>query len=482
MDMFVKKHHLMKIFPKSIKHIKMKKKLSFFIFISIAAILLIGYFFLEKKIYAESAAIFLFILAIIQVLALQFFLKNQLKNEVVKTNLRLRVDELKQSLESTEELANHKSIYLENMSYEVRTPLNTVLGMLNMLKQTELNSDQIAKVEIAEYSSKHLLQLVNMVTDNAKVDEEKLELNLKTVDLKSDLSKLFKVFEYQAWEKGLDFEFKFISEDKGKFLVLGDSSRIQQVLINLINNAIKFTNAGKISIIVDQSVGIDNDQIITFYIKDTGIGMKPEDARRVFDNPKGVYNNSIMKDYRGGGMGLSISHSLVELMGGELKLESKENEGSTFYFSLQLKKTLNIKPVEEIHKPILSDKFNVLVAEDNRMNQKVIKFLLERQGADCTFVKNGLEAVELYKILDFDMIFMDIYMPDMDGYEATKFIKETDKYSSNKTPIIGVSASAFEKDIEKAKDAGIDDFLAKPIEVEKLKKLLVKFAKTNTSA
>ena len=368
------------------------------------------------------------------------------------------------------------------MSYEVRTPLNTVLGMLNMLKQTELNNDQTAQVEIAEYSSKHLLQLVNMVTDNAEVNEGDLELNLKTVDLNSDLPKLFKVFEYQAWEQGLDFDYKFISEDKGKFLVLADSSRIQQVLINLINNAIKFTNAGKISIIVDQSVGIDNDQIITFYIKDTGVGMKPKEAKRIFNNPKEIYNTSEMRDYRGGGMGLSISHKLVELMGGELKLESKENEGSTFYFSLQLKKTLNIKPVEEVHKPILSEKFNVLVAEDNRMNQKVIKFLLERQGADCTFAKNGLEAVELYKILDFDMIFMDIYMPDMDGYEATKFIKETDKYSSNKTPIIGVSASAFEKDIEKAKHAGIDDFLSKPIDVEKLKKLLVKFAKTRTSA
>ncbi|MFV9551183.1 response regulator [Algibacter sp. PT7-4] len=460
----------------------MKKKLSFFIFISIATILIIGYVFLEKKIYAESAAVFLFILSIIQVFALQFFLKNQLKNDVIKSNLKLRVDELKSSLEIAEEIASHKSIYLANMSYEVRTPLNTVLGMLNMLKQTDLNNDQTAQIEIAEYSSKHLLQLVNMVTDNAKANEGELELNLKTVDLKTDLTKLFKVFEYQAWEKGLSFDYNFISEDKSKFLVLADSAKIQQVLINLINNAIKFTNAGKISIIVDQSVGIDNDQIITFYIKDTGIGMKPEDAKRIFKNNfEGLYYNPLKKDYRGGGMGLSISHKLVGFLGGELKIETIENEGATFYFSLQLKKTLNIKATEEVQKPILSDKFSVLVAEDNRMNQKVIKFLLERQGADCTFVKNGIEALELYKILDFDMIFMDIYMPDMDGYEATKFIKETQKYITNKTPIIGVSASAFEKDIEKAKHAGIDDFLSKPIHVDKLKKLLVKYSKPSNN-
>ena len=454
----------------------MKKKLSFFIFASMAAILILGFVFLEKKIYAESAAAFLFILAIIQVLALQFFLKNHLKNEVVESNLRLRINELKSSLEVSEVTESHKSVYLSNMSHEIRTPLNTVLGMLNMLKETQLDSDQTAQLEIADYSSKHVLQLVNMVTDNAKANEDNLKLNLKTVDLKTDLSKLFKVLEYQAWEKGLEFEFKFLSEDKSKFLVLADASLIQQVLVNLISNAIKFTNTGKISIIVDQSVGIDNDQIITFYIKDTGIGMKPESVKHIFNS---TYEDALTRDYRGGGMGLTISRNIIAFMGGELKLESKENEGSTFYFSLQLKKTLNIKAVEEEHLPVLSDKFNVLVAEDSRMNQKVIKFLLERQGADCTFVKNGLEALELYKILDFDMIFMDIYMPDMDGYEATKYIKETEKYALNKTPIIGVSASAFAKDVEKAKQAGIDDFLSKPIDVNKLKMLLTKFSDKN---
>ncbi|GAA4885332.1 hypothetical protein GCM10023311_04990 [Flaviramulus aquimarinus] len=469
----------MPLIPKSFK---VKKKLSIFIFISIVAILSIGYLFVEKRIYLETAAIFLFVLAIIQVFALQFFLKNQLKNEVIKNNYRQRIDQVKHELETSETLAEHKSIYLSNMSYEVRTPLSTVLGMLNMLKQTELTSDQIAQVEIAEYSSKHLLQLVNMVTDNAEADAGNLKLNVLTIDLKTDLSRLFKVFEYQAWEKGLEFEYKFMSEENDKFLVLGDIGRIQQVLTNLINNAIKFTNSGKISVIVDQTIGIDDDQIVTFYIKDTGVGMKPEEVKRIFSDSEESYNTSMMRDYRGWGIGLSISHQLVKLMGSELKLESKENEGSTFYFSLQLKKTLNIKTEEEAFNPILLNEFNVLVAEDNRMNQKVIKFLLERQGADCTFAKNGLEAVELYKILDFDMVFMDIYMPDMDGYQATKFIKETQKYSDNNTPIIAVSASAFEEDIENAKRAGIDDFLAKPIEVVRLKELLIKYSKTDTSA
>ncbi|WP_406683547.1 response regulator [Seonamhaeicola sp. MEBiC1930] len=454
-----------------------KKILSFFTFLSITIILLLGYAFLEKLIDIETVIFSLFTLAIVQIFVLQYFLKNQLKNDVIRSNLSTRVRELKQGLKETERLLEHKSIYLANMSYEVRTPLSTVLGMLNMLKQTDLNSDQQAQVEIAEYSSKHLLQLVNMVTDNAKVDsEETPELNFLAIDLELDLTRLFKILEYQAWEKGLNFDFKFLSEEKDKFLVLGDSARIQQVLINLINNAIKFTNSGKISIIVDKTVGIDNDQIVTFYVKDTGVGMKAEEVGRIFDNSGNSYDTSDIKDYRGGGIGLHIAHQLVKLMGGELKLETKENEGSTFYFSLQLKKTLNVKIEEAEVQPVLQDKFSVLVAEDNRMNQKVIKFLLERQGADCTFVKNGLEALELYKILDFDMVFMDIYMPDMDGYEATKSIRKTEKYQTNKTPIIGVSASAFEEDISNAKLAGIDDYLSKPIEVEKLKKLLLKYS------
>lgn len=473
----------MSFLPKSLKSLKIKNKLSFFILFSIAAILIIGYLFLEKKIYLESATLFLFILSIVQVLALQYFLKNQLKNDVIKNNLKQRIDEFKENLETSDNVSDHKSIYLSNMSYEVRTPLNTVLGMLDMLKQTDLNSDQSLKLEIAEYSSKHLLQLFNMVINNAEIETNELKLNLSTVDLKLDLLKLFKVFEYQAWERDLDFECKFLSEDKkDKFLVLADSERIQLILINLVNNAIKFTEAGKISIIVDQTIEIDDHQIVTFYIKDTGLGMTPEEIMHFFDNSeKDVTNKFMLNDHRGWGVGLSISHQLVKHMGGELKLESKESEGSTFYFSLQLKKTLNIKTHEDVFSPVLSEKFNVLVAEDNRTNQKVIKFLLEREGAQCTFAKNGLEAVQLYKILDFDMIFMDIYMPDMDGYQATKFIRETDKFAIKTTPIIAVSASAFDEDIQKAKLAGIDDFLAKPIEVPKLKALLVKYSKKSSS-
>uniref|UniRef100_UPI004047AEB3 response regulator n=1 Tax=Mariniflexile sp. TaxID=1979402 RepID=UPI004047AEB3 len=462
--------------PQKIKSIKVRKILSIIIFFSIATILLLGYFFVENKADMRNIALVLFVFAILQVVILQYFFKNQLKNDIIKTSLRNRIEELKLSLDEANKMADYKSIYLANMSYEIRTPLSTVLGMLNMLKQTDLDDDQKAQVEIAEYSSKHLLQLVNMVTNNADVETGDVKLNLMSIDLKSDLSSLFKVFEYQAWEKGLQFDFKFLLNKKRRFSLLGDSIRIQQVLINLINNAIKFTNAGKISIIIDQTISIDDDQIVTFYVKDTGIGLRPSEVKQIFEDSK-KFDTSLRRDYRGGGVGLSVSHQLVKLMGSELKLESKENEGSTFYFSLQLKKTMNIKAEEDVHKPILSHKFNVLVAEDNRMSQKVIKFLLEQQGAQCTFVNNGFEAVEMYKSSSFDLIFMDIYMPDMDGYEATEAIQGTKKYSELNTPIIAVSASAFDEDILKAKQIGINDYLSKPIEVLKLKELLIKYSK-----
>ncbi|WP_052143764.1 response regulator [Wocania ichthyoenteri] len=471
----------MPFFNNPIKPTQAKIVLSIFMGIAFAVIFFVSFNYIDVNTDLRSISLLLAILMVVLVGIAFHFFKNQYSNELEVENLNNLIKDIKQNLNEALDTADYKSIYLANMSHEIRTPLNTVLGMLNMLKQTNLDADQKAQVEIADYSSEHLLQLVNMILNNSRVDDGEIELNLVAVNLKSDLSRLFKIFEYQAWEKGLELEFKFLFEEKNKFYVLGDSARIQQVLINLINNAIKFTNNGKITIIVDQTVGIDDDQIVTFYIKDTGIGMRSYEVKRILES-SGKLDTSEFKDYRGGGYGLSISRDLVKLMGGELKIESKENKGTTFYFSLQLKKTLNIEAASSEIKPILLNKFNVLVAEDNRMNQKVIKFLLEQQGADCTFAKNGLEAVELYKILDFDMVFMDIYMPDLDGYQATEKIKRSRKYAKQKTPIIAVSASAFDEDIENAKIAGIDDFLAKPIEVEKLKELLTKYASVDEPA
>lgn len=464
---------------------KTKKGIKRWIIITATIILIIGvcvfggyYLFNSHKILVIGLMI-LFTLVIAQtVFLVSLFEKEQSKISNV-SGLQGRIVNLKRRLKKSEEISKNKSIYLSNMSHEIRIPLSNVLGMLNMLKESSLSEDQRAQIEIADYSSEHLLQLVNMILDNSKGVDHKMQLANDTLDLETDLTKLFKILEYQAWDKGLNFETKILIDKNHKFLLLGDIKRIQQVLINLISNAIKFTNNGKISVTIDHTVTDDENQIVTFYIKDTGIGMNAYEVKNIFVEPE-ERDSMSMQHYMGAGIGLSITDKLVRLMGGELKVESKENVGSTFYFSLQLQKTLNLK--KEIFKPksVLLNKFDykfsVLVAEDNKMNQKVIKFLLEQQGVDCTFVTNGLDAFNLFKVLDFDMIFMDIYMPEMDGYEATKRIKTTEKYALNNIPIVAVSASAFEKDISKAKESGVDHFLSKPIEKEKLRELLLKYS------
>lgn len=456
------------------KQLKLKTAISSIILLSIAGVIVLGYCFIEQKLPVKTIAIILFAMVVVQVLMLQFFYKNELKNRTKRKHSKALLEDFKKKVAQANRESDYSAEYLANISYELRTPLSTVLGMLEMLKKADLNESENRQLEIANISSKYMHQLVNMFSSNFEVNSSDVILNETTFELNSELINLFKVFDYQAWEKGLSFDYQFLKSKESRFSLIGDALRIQQVLINLVNNAIKFTNKGTISIIVDQSIAIDKEQIVTFYVKDTGVGIPTEIVKQIFDSSR-KEATVLTNEYRGGGLGLSTCHKLVKLMGGELKLETQENEGTTFYFSLQLKKTLNVKGEAKSFKPLLAKKRHVLVAEDSRMNRRVLKYLLEQQGVDCTLAKNGLEAVELYKILDFDLIFMDLYMPDLDGFEATKVIKETTKYHKNKTPVIAVSASDFKEDKLKVKQFGLDAFLSKPIDVYKLKDILIKY-------
>ncbi|MBD0824498.1 ATP-binding protein [Aestuariibaculum marinum] len=461
-------------FVPSKKPVRLKTAISSIILAFIAGVIFLGYCFIEQKLPVKTTVLLLFGMVVIQILLLQYFHKNELKNRAKRKHSKVLIDDLKQKLTQANREADFSAEYLANISYELRTPLSTVLGMMDMLKKTDLDESQHAKLEIANISSKYMHQLVNMFSSNYEVNSSDIVLNEVAFNLNAELTSLLKVFDYQAWEKGLTFDYQFLKSEDSKFSLIGDSLRIQQVLINLVNNAIKFTNKGEISIIVDQTIAIGDEQIVTFYVKDTGVGMPTDMVKQIFNSSK-KESTVLRKEYRGGGLGLSTCHKLVKLMGGELKIETQENEGTTFYFSLQLKKTLNVKVDTKAIKPLLTKKRNVLVAEDSRMNRRVLKYLLEQQGVDCTFAKNGIEAVELYKILDFDLIFMDLYMPDLDGFEATKAIKNTKKYKTNETPIIAVSASDFKEDKLKVKAFGLDAFLSKPIDIYKLKDILVKY-------
>ncbi|MBD0832162.1 response regulator [Aestuariibaculum sediminum] len=405
---------------------------------------------------------------------MQLFFNKSVKNKAKRKHTLELVNDLKRKLEQAKKEADYSEEYLANTSYELRTSLSTVLGMLDMLKKTDLNEDQHIQLEIANISSKYMHQLVNMFYNNFEVNTGNVVLNTQAFDLHSELKSLFKVFEYQAWEKGLMFDYQFLQSKGAKHSLIGDVLRIQQVLINLVNNAIKFTDKGQISIIVDETITIEDDQIITFYVKDTGAGMPTELVKELFNSSK-KQATVLTQSYRGGGLGLSTCHKLVKLMGGELKIETQENEGTTFYFSLQLRKTLSVNPEKNEIVPLETEKRNVLVAEDSRMNRRVIKHLLEQFGINCTFATNGNEALELYNSSNFDLIFMDLYMPDLDGFEATKAIKQTKTYETYNTPIIAVSASDFKEDKFKVKQFGLNAFLSKPIDVYKLKDILIKY-------
>ena len=255
-----------------------------------------------------------------------------------------------------------------------------------------------------------------------------------------------------------------------------DSIRTKQILANLLSNAIKFTPLqGNIVVEIQSTKCSDGKEKIYIEVKDSGVGFDDETKERIFQ-PFMQASDHVAHTHGGTGLGLSIVVKLVNMMGGKLDATSVVGEGSSFFFDFIVGSceatTKEIKNVEDV----VLEPLNILVAEDNKINQKVIKFLLEQQGVDCTCVKNGSEALKLFKILDFDMVFMDIFMPEMDGLEATQLIKSTEKYKKHEVPVIAVSASAFEEDIENAKNAGINHFLSKPIDTEKLKELLVKYA------
>lgn len=397
---------------------------------------------------------------------------------LLKSNLLSNIDGLKLTIEELEKTTKYKSSFLANMSHEIRTPLNGITGMLAMLKQTDLNDKQKNYLEIAEYSSSHLLDLINLILDYSKINAGKMELEEIPMNIASDFNKLTKIFHFQAIDKNIDLVYNFNKESEDNF-VIGDPVRLHQVIINLLNNAIKFTSYGTVTLNINQKRINDTFDEIEFMVKDTGIGMDQDQARQAFEAFEQV-DLSTTRKFGGTGLGLTISYELVKLMGSELKIKSKKNICTTFYFTIRLKsaKKGNLKPLFKQNKiDITANNFlNVLVVEDNLMNQKILEIMLQKRCASINFAKNGVEGLDLYNKNDYDLIFMDLQMPIMDGYEATKMIKSTRKYINNMIPIIAVSASAYTDDKRNALEAGIDDFLSKPVELDKLNKLLIKYS------
>ena len=367
-----------------------------------------------------------------------------------------------------------KSQFLANMSHEVRTPLNGILGMSGLLLDTQLNGEARDYATAIKTSGESLLALVNDILDFSKIEAGRLLFEQLDFDLHSTLQDISKSFSYIARQK--DLKLTMESDPTLPHLVNGDPGRVRQILINLIGNAIKFTSQGTVQI---KLKCLDPNAVrLRFEITDTGIGIPPESIPNLFDEFTQA-DVSTTRKFGGTGLGLSICKRLVEKMNGEIGVSSKVGEGSTFWFTIQLnpasapEATVNKGTLAEI--PHREKPWRILVGEDNQVNQMIIRKMLEKLDIRCEIAGDGKEVIAALQSRPYDLVFMDCHMPEMDGYDATAFIRESKSIPDNQIPIIAMTANAMQGDREKTLAAGMDDYLSKPVDMKKLREILAKW-------
>lgn len=387
----------------------------------------------------------------------------QQENEYLKEELKKSKEKSDKDLKNKESL---KSAFLQNISHEIRTPMNGILGFTNMLKNPNINEDKKnAYIQAISDNVIQLLKVLNEIIEISKIEIGEVGLAYSPVNLNDLLFELFFLFERLAKAKNINLNFNNNSRSKRCFIYT-DIGKLKDILNNLLKNAIKFTNEGDITFEYE----IEGDTI-RFSVKDTGIGIDSEIASKIFENFQQA-EESITKKYGGVGLGLSISKAYIELMGGKIWFVPNEEKGSTFYFTIPYKPVENLNYKTEEEGGLWNEK-TILIAEDEDVNYLFIAVLLEEIQTNIIHAKNGEEAVEIFKNNPsaIDCILMDIRMPVMNGYEATKIIKEI----KSDIPIIAQTAFALTEDRKKALEAGCDDYVSKPINKDRLYDILVKY-------
>lgn len=375
---------------------------------------------------------------------------------------------------------NAKSEFLATTSHEIRTPLNGIIGMAELLEASHLDDGQKKYIRSLKISAEGLNELINDILDISKIESGRIDLEFIPLDLQDIVEEVITSFQIRTKEKGLEI-IKYFPSLFPMFYI-GDSTRIKQVLINLIGNAIKFTDKGhiKITLMPDPN----NENVVRFEVEDTGIGI-PEDKRKNIFQKFSQADTSTTRKYGGTGLGLSICKKIVTFMGGDIDFYRNHMGGTTFWFTLQLKKTEEVSKSDKASASFadisnLKGK-NILLAEDNKVNQDYAIKILKDMGINVYLAETGVAAVDLYKNSSnhpFDVILMDCRMPEMDGYDATKAIREYEGMNNiqKRVPIIALTANALKGDMEMCLAAGMDDYLSKPIHRKTMESYIAKWA------